>query len=95
MNFLGITLRKPTFLSLTLAAALSTLVWLIVISIANYHGAADPETAGAALVAFFWGGVCAALGLRFRQSREMILYVLGAAFFLTVYQGVYAAMTVI
>lgn len=94
MKFLGLSLRKPTFLSLTLAAALSTLIWLIVMSIADHHGMIDKETAGAALIAFFWGGVCAAIGVRFRQSREIAVYVLGAALLLTAYEGVYAAMTI-
>lgn len=87
MNLLGLSLRKPTFLSITLAAAIATLAWLIVVAVLDYRGAVDSSTAGALLLAFMWACVCAALGLRFRDGREIAFYSVGAAMLLAAYQS--------
>lgn len=80
MKILGLQLRKPTSQSFTLAAAITTLVWLFLVGMLdNLPGGTDAITAAEALVAIFWGTICSALGIQFRQPREIAFFTGGCA----------------
>lgn len=89
MKILGLTLRKPTSQSFTLAAAITTLVWLLLVGMLdNMPGGTDPVTAAEALVAIFWGAVCASLGIQFRRPAELVFFGVGCALLLAALHGV-------
>jgi arginine exporter protein ArgO len=80
MKILGLQLRKPSAQSFTLAAAITTLVWLLLVGMLdNLPGGTDATTAAEALVAVFWGTICSALGIQFRQPREIAFFTIGCA----------------
>jgi hypothetical protein len=90
MRVLGIDLQKPTFLSLTVAAALAVTLWLVFLVMVgeNGLGGGSAVEAGKPLVAIAWGCLCTTVGLRFRRIRELMVYAGGCAILLVAYQGV-------
>ncbi|CAN5124207.1 hypothetical protein BH10PSE17_BH10PSE17_10620 [soil metagenome] len=90
MRVLGIELHKPTFLSLTVAAALAVTLWLVFLVMVGDTGPGGGSAieAGKALVAISWGCLCTTLGLRFRKVSELMVYAGGCALLLVAYQGV-------
>ncbi len=90
MKVLGLQLRKLTSLSLTTAAGISVLIWMFFVGMLdNMPGGTDAYTAGASLIAIFWGTLCSALGINFRTPRELTFYAAGATFLLGAYHAVY------
>lgn len=91
MRFLGIDLHKPTFQSITIAAALAVTLWLVLlVVVGDTSFGGNAVEAGQVLVAIAWGCICAALGLRFRRVRELAVYAAGCALLIGAYQGVVA-----
>ncbi len=91
MRLLGIDLQKPTFQSITVAAALAVTLWLVLLVVVGDAGfGGNALDAGKVLVAIAWGCLCAAIGLRFRRVRELAVYAVGCALLIGAYQGVVA-----
>jgi xanthine/uracil/vitamin C permease (AzgA family) len=88
MKILGLQLRRPTSQSFTLAAAITTMIWVFLVGMLdNLPGGTDAITAGEALVAIFWGTLCSALGISFRHARELVFFGGGCALLLGVFHG--------
>ena len=88
MKVFGLTLQPLTSYKITLAAAVSVLIWMFFVGMLdNLPGGTDAVTAGEALVAIAWGTLCSALGLQFRRAREVVFYGGGCAIALAVYHG--------
>ena len=89
MKLLGLQLRKPSSHTLTLAAAVTTLVWLLLVGMLdNLPGGTNAVTAAEALVAIFWGAVCASLGVTFRRPAELVFYGTGCALLLALLHAI-------
>ena len=89
MRLLGIDLQKPTFQSITVAAALAVTLWLVLLVVVGDKSFGNNAVeAGKVLVAIGWGCICAAVGLRFRRVRELAVYGIGCALLIGAYQGV-------
>ena len=88
MKILGLSLRKPSSQSFTLAAAITTMVWLLLVGMLdNLPGGTDAMTAAEALVAIYWGTLCSALGIQFRQPRELLFFAVGCVLLLALLHG--------
>jgi hypothetical protein len=83
MKILGLQLRKPTAQSFTVAAALTTMIWLLLVGMLdNLPGGTDALTAAEALIGVFWGTFCSAIGIQFRQPRELLFFAVGCGLLL-------------
>lgn len=88
MKILGLQLRKPSSQSFTLAAAITVLVWMLLVGMLdNLPGGTDAITAAEALIAIFWGTLCSALGIQFRQPRELLFFGAGCTLLLAVFHA--------
>lgn len=89
MKLLGLQLRKPSSQTLTLSAAITTLIWMFLVGMLdNLPGGTDAITAAEALIAIFWGTLCSALGVQFRQPRELVFFAAGCAVLLASFHAV-------
>lgn len=84
MKLLGITLIKPTPRALTLAAAVTLLIWLPLHAVIERLA---PITAADVLVVIGWGALCVALGLRLSRPREALFFAAGSAMLLALLHG--------
>jgi hypothetical protein len=89
MKVFGLSLQPLNSYKLTIAAAISVLIWMFFVGMLdNLPGGTDAVTAGEALIAIAWGTLCSALGVQFRQPRELVFYGVGCALLLSLYHVV-------
>lgn len=86
MKVFGLVLRPLNSYNVTIAAAISVLIWMFFVGMLdNLPGGTDAVTAGEVLIAISWGTLCSALGLQFRRAREIAFYCGGCAMALALY----------
>jgi hypothetical protein len=93
MKVFGLSLQPLNSYKLTIAAAISVLIWMFFVGMLdnlpdNLPGGTDAVTAGEALIAIAWGTLCSALGVQFRQPRELVFYGVGCALLLSLHHVV-------
>lgn len=89
MKVFGLSLQPLNSYKLTIAAAISVVIWMFFVGLLdNLPGGTDAVTAGEALIAIAWGTLCSATGIQFRQPRELLFYGAGCALLLGLYHAV-------